>query len=158
MRRRLADVRRYRRLGKFLVVGGSGVCVNTAVLFVLHQIVGLPVVIGSALAVEVAIGSNYLLNDRWTFGQLRPSLRRFAQFNTVSLGGLLLTTSAVWVLSTTFGMNYLLANLVGISLATSWNFAANAYWTWGADRRAAVTSYTAQPLRSAVVVLPSTES
>src|SRR5438105_7447166 len=98
MRRYLTRARRYARLGKFLVVGGSGVAVNTLTLFLLHELTAVPVVIASALAVELAIVSNYLMNDRWTFGRSRPSLRRFAQFNTVSLGGLLLTTSAVWAL------------------------------------------------------------
>ncbi|MBV8719653.1 MAG: GtrA family protein [Chloroflexi bacterium] len=152
MRRQL--VRKYGRLGKFLVVGGTGVAVNTAILFLLHQVAGLPVVVASALAVEVAIVTNYLLNDRWTFDRRRPSLRRFVQFNVVSLGGLLLTTTAVWVLTTALGVHYLLANLVGIGLATSWNFAANVYWTWGADRRAARTSRTAP----ALAVAASTET
>jgi putative flippase GtrA len=152
MRRRL--VRKYGRLLKFLLVGGTGVGVNTVVLFLLHQLAGLPVVVASAVAVEVAIVSNYLLNDRWTFNHHRPSLRRFAQFNVVSLGGLLLTTTAVWVLTTALGLHYLLANFVGIGLATSWNFAANVYWTWGAERRAARSSRTARGL----AVAASTES
>jgi putative flippase GtrA len=152
MLRRL--VRKYGRLGKFLAVGGSGVGVNTVVLFLLHQMAGLPVVVASALAVQAAIVSNFLLNDRWTFNRHRPSLRRFAQFNAVSLGGLLLTAIAVWVLTTAFGVHYLLANLVGIGLATSWNFAANVYWTWGAQRRAARTTHAAH----ALTVAASTES
>ncbi len=154
MVRGLIFVRRYRRLGKFLLVGGTGVGVNTVVLFLLHQVAGLPVVAASALAVEVAIVSNYLLNDRWTFGHRRPSLRRFAQFNVVSLGGLLLTTTAVWVLTTALGIHYLVANLAGIGLATSWNFAANVYWTWGDRHRAARVSAGAPPL----VAVPSTKS
>jgi putative flippase GtrA len=157
MPRRLPFHRLYGRLGKFLLVGGSGVAVNTAVLYLLHQIAGFPVILASALAVEVAIVNNFVLNDRWTFGHQRPALRRFAQFNVVSLGGLLLTTSAVWVLTTSFGVYYLAANLAGIALATAWNFAANVYWTWGAERRAARAS-DRRSLRPAAVAIPSTES
>jgi putative flippase GtrA len=157
MPRRLPFRRMYGRLGKFLLVGGSGVAVNTAVLFLLHQLGGLPVIVASALAVEVAIVNNYLINDRWTFGHKRPALRRFVQFNVVSLGGLLLTTTAVWVLTASFGVYYLAANLAGIALATAWNFAANVYWTWGTERRAARAVGGGQ-LRPAVLVIPSTES
>jgi hypothetical protein len=72
MQRLVTRARVFGRLGKFLFVGGIGVGVNTAALFLLHQIAGLPVVAASALAVEVAILNNYLFNDRWTFGRRRP--------------------------------------------------------------------------------------
>jgi len=123
------------RLGRFLLVGAAGVAVNSIVLFALHQLGGLPVAVASAVAVEVAIVNNYLLNNRWTFGEMRLSLGRFLQFNTVSLGGLLLTTSTVWLLTTTFGVQYLAANLVGIGFATAWNFIANVRWTWRHQER-----------------------
>jgi putative flippase GtrA len=129
------------RLTRFLVVGGSGVLVNTVVLYLLHERAGLPLPIASPMAVELAIINNYLLNDRWTFSRRRPSLARLAKFNLVSLGGLALTTGSLWVLTSTLGMQYLLANLVGIGLATGWNFAANVRWTWARRRTAA-----AQPL------------
>jgi len=126
---------RFRRLSKFVIVGGSGVGVNTLVLYCLHQLVGLPVLLASALGVELAILNNYIWNDRWTFRRQRPALSRFLRFNVVSLGGLVVTTSTVWVLTTNFGTHYLVANLLGIGLATAWNFAANLHWTWGRERR-----------------------
>jgi putative flippase GtrA len=116
---------------KFLLVGGLGVVVNSLALFVLHQLIRFPLVVASLLAVELAIVNNFLWNDRWTFGRKKLSLRRFFQFNLVSCGGLVITTGTLWVLVTHLAAPYLLANLVGIGLATCWNFGINLLWTWG---------------------------
>jgi dolichol-phosphate mannosyltransferase len=120
------------RLGKFLVVGGTGLVVNNAALYALYQVFRLPLVPASALAVTLAIGNNFVLNDCWTFHQTDHAAwqRRFVRFGVVSLGGLILTTVTLWVLVTYLDVHYLLANLVGTGLGTTSNFAANLKWTW----------------------------
>jgi putative flippase GtrA len=122
---------RLTRLGRFLMVGGTGVLVNSLALLVLFQWVHLALVLASALAAELAIVNNFWLNDRWTFNRTQLSLRRFARFNLVSLAGLLITTGTLWVLVRHLGIYYLTANLLGVALATAWNFVANSRWTWG---------------------------
>ena len=119
------------RLGKFLVVGGTGVVVNNASLYALYQVLRLPLVVASALAVTLAIANNFVLNDRWTYGRSTLSLRRFFRFSLVSLSGLLVTTGVLWTLVTYLSVQYLAANLVGIALGTGWNFVGNRAWTWG---------------------------
>jgi putative flippase GtrA len=114
---------------KFVVVGGSGTVLNTAVLYVLYRWLHMPLAAASALAVEVAVVNNYLLNDRWTFAARSPSLRRFAKFNASSLGGLAVNVLAVWLLTRT-GLHFLVANLVGIAVAFSINCTLSATWVW----------------------------
>lgn len=123
------------RFGKFVVVGGMGALVNTLMLFILYQRVRLPLVVASPIAVEISIINNFLWNDRWTFGRKGLSLGRFVKFNAVSSGGLVITTVTLWALVNEAGLRYIAANLVGIGLATTWNFALNALWTWGAPHR-----------------------
>ncbi len=118
-----------RRAMRFGVVGATGTAVNTAVLYLLARGVGLPLPVSSALAVELAITSNYLLNDRWTFATRRPSLRRFAKFNVASLAGLCLNVTTVWLL-TRSGVYFLAANLVGIAAAVVANYVFSVAWVW----------------------------
>src|ERR1700730_6639581 len=120
------------RLGKFLVVGGTGVVVNNAALYAFYQLLRLPLAVASALAVTLAIGNNFALNDRWTFNQGRHATRcrRLARFSVVSVGGLAITTLTLWSLVTYLDVHYLVANLVGIGLGTGSNFVANSMWTW----------------------------
>ncbi|MGE5618998.1 MAG: GtrA family protein [Sphingomonadaceae bacterium] len=119
------------RLVRFGIVGALGVVVNSVVLFVTHGIAGLPLLVASPLAVEVAILHNFAWNERWTFGASGFSLARLGKFNLTSLGGLLITSGVLYLLVSFAGFHYLLANLVGIALAMAWNFTTSLLWTWG---------------------------
>lgn len=120
------------RILKFGVVGGTGVIINTSVLYVLSRWAGLPLVAASAGAVELAAVSNYLLNDTWTFAARSPSLRRFARFNTASLAGLALNVLGVWLL-TRLGFYFLAADLIGIAAAFAANYAFSVRWVWARE-------------------------
>jgi putative flippase GtrA len=117
------------RAARFCLVGGTGVVINTAVLFLLSRGLGLPLPVSSAIAVELAIISNYMLNDRFTFAARRPSLRRLAKFNVTSLGGLGVNVVIVWLL-TRRGVYFLAANLVGIAVAVVVNYTFSVAWVW----------------------------
>lgn len=119
------------RLAKFLVVGGTGVVLNNAALYAFYQLLRLPLVVASALAVMLAIGNNFIWNDRWTFkGPHAASVRRFLRFSLVSLASLAITTLSLYTLVTFLDVHYLVANLVGIALGTSSNFLGSLNWTW----------------------------
>jgi putative flippase GtrA len=119
---------------KFLIVGGLGTLVNTGILIILYHHLHLALVAASAVATELAIGHNFVLNDYWTFGRRGLSLNRFARFNLVSLGGQCVTVITLWLLVRYTSMHYVIANLLGIGLAVLWNFAVNVHWTWGPKR------------------------
>ena len=131
--RRLAP-RERARLSKFLLVGGTGLLVNSLALLLLVQWAQLPLVLASALSAELGIINNFYWNDRWTFRRTQLSWLRFARFNLVSLVGLFITTGTLWVLVGHLRLYYLAANLLGIGLAMAWNFVANSWWTWGGAR------------------------
>jgi putative flippase GtrA len=120
-------------IAKFVVVGGSGTVLNTAILYLLHQWLHVPLMAASAVAVEVAVVNNYLLHDRWTFATRSPSLRRFAKFNAASLGGLAVNVLVLWLL-TRMGLHYLVANLIGIAAAFAVNCALSANWVWKGEK------------------------
>ncbi|MHB0868800.1 MAG: GtrA family protein [Chloroflexota bacterium] len=119
------------RLARFGIVGASGVVVNSIALFIAHGVAGLPLLVASPLAVEVAILHNFVWNERWTFGASGFSFLRLGKFNLTSLGGLLITSGVLYLLVSFVGVHYLMANLAGIALATVWNFATSLLWTWG---------------------------
>jgi putative flippase GtrA len=121
------------RILRFAVVGGTGVIINTSVLYLLSRWAGLPLVAATAVAVELAAISNYLLNDTWTFAARSPSLRRFAKFNTASLAGLALNVLSVWLL-TRLGVYFLVADLIGIAAGFAANYAFSVRWVWGQQK------------------------
>ena len=121
---------RVARVLKFACVGCIGVGVNTGALYILSRWVNLPLAAASALAVELAVIGNYLMNARWTFGTRVASFRRFAKFNLASLLGLGLNVMTVWVV-TRLGIYFLAANLLGIAAGFASNYALSSIWVWG---------------------------
>src|SRR5687767_11146527 len=79
-----------RRFIKFGAVGATGVVVNLGCLALLRRL-GVHTNIASAIAIELSILSNFLINHLWTFGDRRgggPSLgQHLTRFHLVSLVG-----------------------------------------------------------------------
>lgn len=117
-----------KRFVKFGIIGASGVPVTLFVNYVLHAVAGLALPLSTALAVEVAILTNFLGNHLWTFAgsdvrrrtlpriearrplgpmvtlALRPNVRRFVKFNAVSLVGLVITAVVTTFVASQYGV------------------------------------------------------
>jgi dolichol-phosphate mannosyltransferase len=126
-------IHRLARPLRFGAVGVSGIVVNSAILWVLVRELHLAVTLGSLIATEAAILSNFLLNDRWTFrGAHQRSLpARLLRFNGVALGGLAITAGVLTALTSYTHLHLLFANLLAVGAATAWNYVVNSRWTWG---------------------------
>jgi dolichol-phosphate mannosyltransferase len=131
--------RHARRFIRFGLVGGSGVIVNNALLLALVEVLKVPPVPAAVVATECAIVSNFVLNDRWTFRDVSRSSnrrwrRRFASYNLLTLGGLVIGVGVLAVLHGALGIHYLVANLAGIAMGTLWNYGSNHKLTWARRR------------------------
>ncbi|MBI4186606.1 MAG: glycosyltransferase [Chloroflexi bacterium] len=123
------------RFAKFCLVGFSGVLVNMGLLWLLTEVVGLFYLLSAAFSIETSIITNFTLNDRFTFRDRRSAgVKSFAgrllKFNLVSLAGLVLNMSTLWLFTEVFGVYYLVSNLFGIAVAILWNYLVNSWWTW----------------------------
>ena len=124
---------RLRRMARFGVVGASGTAVNTAMLWLLARLGGLPIALASLLATEVAIINNFLLNDIWTFranARERPLMQRLFRFNFVALGGMAITVSIVYVATSIAHTGLIAANLLAACVTLLWNYMASSRWIW----------------------------
>ena len=91
--------------------------------------------VSAVIAIETSILTNFILNNLFTFADRGESgtksfFNRLLKFNAASLVGLAVNVGALLVLKEFFGVYYILANLVGIALATLWNYLVNNWWTW----------------------------
>ncbi len=129
----------FKRYVQFCLVGGSGVGVDMAVIFLLASpaMLGWNISLSKVIAAELALVNNFIWNDLWTFHGLATSqnhwgqrLARFAKFNlicTVGIGlSILLLNLQVFVLH----QNLYLANLISIVLVSLWNFYLNLRFGW----------------------------
>jgi dolichol-phosphate mannosyltransferase len=138
------------RFLKFCAVGGSGVAVNLGCLALLAAGLGLNQNLSAALAIEVSINTNFLINEWWTFRDRRDRAgrvsRRWLKFHLISVVGAALqwltfvimnralasALDVAWSLraGAEVGRWIYVSQLAGIGVATLWNFFANLYWTW----------------------------
>ncbi len=125
----------WKRVFKFGLVGLSGIIVNMAVLIILKEYAGFPIPVASLFAIELSIMSNFLLNDIWTFRdsgnhKLTRWWQRLLSFQLVSIGGALINFSLLNIMAYFMGVDYRLANIVGIFVGFGWNFIVNRNVTW----------------------------
>lgn len=121
-----------RRFFFFVLVGLSGVLVNLAIFQILYGIVGVSVLWSGFISAVVAMVSNFVLNDifTWSGDKHGHTAIRFLKYVVVSIIGIGINEVVLYLLHHRLGMAALPANALGILIATGWNFIINNVWTW----------------------------
>ena len=125
---------------KFGVVGSSGVVVNLACTWAAYNFAfhtwndtyRHAAAFLSGIAVSVV--TNYLLNAGWTWkdratGDVRRA-SQFLKFTAVALGAATLQFGIAMTLALVLNLPYLLAQAIGVGVASTLNFLANNAWTF----------------------------
>ena len=113
---------------KFNLVGLIGIGVQLAALAVFRSLLQLNYLLATALAVETAVLHNFLWHQRYTWadrGTAGPgqSLLRLAKFNASNGAvSILANIGLMRVLVGEFGVNYVVANLMAITVCSILNF------------------------------------
>src|SRR5687768_3795535 len=123
--RRLLSLAKHRwpqlwRYVKFCIVGGSGVLVDMAILFLLNGNHGwnLGLLANKVIAAEIAVANNFLWNEAWTFRGSSPCrhsrVLSFLKFNLISAVGIALSVILLRLGVYGLGLNVYLANFCAI--------------------------------------------
>jgi len=111
----------------------SGFVVNQGGLMLLVGILDLPIWLGGIIAIEVSIVANWAINDIWTWRDKRnsPWFIRMAKYNiAAAITAFGVNYPLLLLLSEIIGINYAIANIVGIAFAATINFLINHHWTY----------------------------
>ncbi len=124
---------RWQESQKFLkvcLVGFVGTVIQLTIFNVLRSM--LQPEFANLIAVEVAVVSNFTINNLWTFkdskikaNQLGKLLAKFLQFNLVSLGSILIQFLVVKIGVSILGRSLILENflvIIGILIGLIWNY------------------------------------
>jgi dolichol-phosphate mannosyltransferase len=130
----LAGLSRLRSLviGKFALVGASGLVVNQALLWSMADRGHLHYLAGAALATQGSTTWNYTLMECWVFPRrkARPAVFRYLTFSAVNNGTLLLRIPMLALLVSLLHVHYLLANAITLVLLFFSRFAASDRLIW----------------------------
>ncbi len=124
------------RLIRFSTVGVIGAGINTGLLWLLTDLAGLFYLFSSAIAIEIAIIIQFILNDRWTFREnktkdMKQFLERILKSNLWRSGGLVVNIGILYLLTEYACVYYLISNIFGIVCAFIWNYIFESRLTWG---------------------------
>jgi dolichol-phosphate mannosyltransferase len=128
---RIFSIEYWWRFIQFNLVGLTGVIVNEGLLILLAS-GGFYFLYASALAIEISIISNFILNDFWTFKDRRHGhiATRLAKFNALMLVGLAVNLIILYGGTAYFGVNYAISNLVGIAAAFLVRYLLSVKYAW----------------------------
>jgi len=127
------------RFLRFALVGGVGTFVDFGLLFLFHEVIGLPLLAANSLSYLAGVANNFTLNRLWTYpdAQHRAIWEQFAKFLAVSTVGLVLNNWLVLLLAEPLGAlpnlsqtGYLAAKVLATAVVFVWNFSANRFWTF----------------------------
>jgi dolichol-phosphate mannosyltransferase len=118
-------------IGRFLrfgIVGAVGVVINMGFYTLLYDLVHIYDLIAGAIAIELSILNNFILNDRWTFRDRATKgwktwFKRCLAFHLSSgLVAMLAQLLTLYVLTRFLGMWDKLAYLIGIGIGALANY------------------------------------
>ncbi len=141
------------RFLKFSVVGTIGAVVDFGTLYLLHMVVGFPIVLANTCSFTAAVLSNFTWNRYWTYPDSRskPIRTQLLQFFVVNIAGwgintgilvllrypcvaLVGTVTRSLALSLTpemlYKLGYNLAKAIATGVVLFWNFFVNRFWTY----------------------------
>lgn len=141
------------RFLKFSVVGTIGAMVDFGTLYLLHAVLGLPIVLSNTCSFTAAVLSNFVWNRYWTYPDsrskpIRTQLLQFSVVNVVGwgintgillllrfpcvslVGGLGRTLSLTLEAELIYKLGYNLAKAIATVIVLFWNFFINRIWTY----------------------------
>jgi dolichol-phosphate mannosyltransferase len=134
--RALALLFRYLRFG---LVGTVGIAIDMLALFVFadEKMLHVDLSLSKALAAEIALMSNFIGNEIWTFRDLaienaswRGRMSRFFRFNIICVVGIGLSVLLLNVQTRSLQWNMYASNLISIIAVSMWNFGMNLKFGW----------------------------
>ena len=121
------------RFISFATVGLTGIFVNIFFLWVLHRIYTVDFVLSQASATLIAMTSNYVLNNQFTFSERKLSGKRFLYgllsfYLSCTMGAIINIAVADMFYLKAFP--WWLAGLAGTVAGVIWNYAMTSTFTW----------------------------
>ncbi len=128
------------RAVSYLIVGGFAATVNLICLYILYDVIQMPLgttthyVVAFIIAAEISILANFIPNDRITFshlpGHARSWWQRCWRFHSTAIAGTLITFVISLGLKLELHLHTVIAQSIAIIIALVFNFTFHHIWTY----------------------------
>jgi len=119
---------------QFVTVGVSGLVVNSLLLALATEWLGIYYLASVVLATVGSTIWNFLLTELWVYRdrqQTQGRLGRFSMFFVMNSTALLLRGPIVFILTSALSIHYLISNLLSLAVLTVLRFMFADKWIWG---------------------------
>ena len=114
---------------RWSVIGGLFSVLGLGLLHVFFAIFHWPYWFATALQAELCTVLRFLVNDRWVFGERRPTWTRFVHYHIANAGSF-----AVWWgianLLQWQGVHHLVAAILAAACSFGVSLVSNFFWVW----------------------------
>lgn len=118
---------------RFCIVGGTGFTINLVILVLLNKVLGVHIFIAQLIGAEVALFSNFMLHDKWTYKHHKVEKKKqrlLIQFHMTTWPAILGSALMVTGFEKLFSFNNPTALAVSSIIALMWNFFWSKYVVW----------------------------
>ena len=118
---------------KFILVG---ICSSVVVLLfttLFTSIVGIFYAVSAIMSLEIGVVTAFFAHDRWTFkkiSKINGTRIRFAKYNIFSLIGFVINELILILLTSRFGIHYIVSECIAILIVFVFNYIINKKVTW----------------------------
>ena len=122
---------------RFLLVGMSGLVVNSLALAAFTELAAIHYVISAVIATQVSTLWNFGLTEKWVFGKReteRPFLQRLVSFLLVNNLLLILRGPIMTFMVGQMGIHYLISNLFSLFVMTVLRYLLADKWIWNKEK------------------------
>jgi dolichol-phosphate mannosyltransferase len=122
------------RLAGFVIVGASGIFINSIVLYLVTARLNIYYLISVVIATVASTIWNFTLTEFWVYRAAQHPqgrLRRFALFSIMNIAALALRGPIIYVLTSLFNIHYVVSNLISLGVLTGIRFLTADNMIWG---------------------------
>ena len=121
---------RVRQFAGWFVLGVAAFGAEVAMLGALHQWLGCPLWLASAMAAEVVLVGRFVSTDRYVFGHSHPTIGRCCRFHVAAAGSFAVSWLVLNGSAAVLDVQYVIAAFLGSAAAFVWSGLTNFLWVW----------------------------
>jgi putative flippase GtrA len=130
------------RLAGFVLVGASGIFVNSLVLYLVTSRLNIYYLVSVVIATVASTVWNFALTEFWVYRAAHHPegrLRRLGLFSVMNLAALVLRSPIIYLLTSLFNIHYVVSNLISLVLLTGLRFLTADNMIWGQMTAASIS-------------------
>jgi len=118
------------QFSKYFTIGISAFLFDIISLLIFKQYLGVSPTMAVIFNQFFILNYVFLLNKYWSFGTRGMGHQQVIRFYMLAFFNYLFSIAWMWVLNEQLYVNYLIARVVNIALAVSWNFLLYKKWVY----------------------------